>query len=127
MRLFLLPFAGQFPHSSAMPNMKQGPRKLAFCLLLLVVRSAQAADAAASMQAAAIELSYLQPGAINSISLLPAPPSPGSDEHKAEIDQLLVLQASRTPLQINRFLSEEKLELAGFAPVMPEFFTSENL
>jgi len=98
--------------------MKTFVRPLAVCLLLLV---------AASTQAANKELHYLQPKSIHPTHLLPLPPSVGSEEYKSEIDQILAIQASRTPAQIKRFQSEEKFGLAAFETVMPAWCTTDNL
>jgi len=91
---------------------------LRICLLLLVAASTHAADK---------QLRYLQPDSIRPTRLLPAPPSVGSEEYESEIDLILAIQSRRTPAQIKRFQAEEKVGLATFAAVMPEFCTSDNL
>ena len=83
--------------------------------------------AAASTHAADKELRYLQPNSICPTRLLPAPPSVGSEEYRSEIDQILAIQSKRTPAQIRRFLAEDKVGLATFAGVMPDFCTADNL
>ena len=98
--------------------MKTRVRWFITCLLLLVAASTQAADK---------DLRYLQPNSLHPTHLLPAPPSVGSEEYKSEIDQILAIQAARTPAQIKRFQAEEKLGLAAFAGVMPDSCTADNL
>jgi acid phosphatase (class A) len=89
------------------------------CLLPLLV--------AATSQAAEKELRYLLANAVRPAVLLPPPPSVGSDEYKAEIDLLLALQATRTPVQIQRFLAQDAVGLASFTSVLPNRCTPENL
>lgn len=98
--------------------MKTRVRWFITCLLLLVAASTQAADK---------DLRYLQPNSLHPTRLLPAPPSVGSEEYKSEIDQILAIQAARTPAQIKRFQAENKLGLAAFAGVMPDSCTADNL
>ncbi len=98
--------------------MKPGRRLISLCFLLLAAASARAADQ---------EFCYLQPTSVDPIRLLPAPASVGSEEYKAEIDLILAIQPMRTPVQIKRFEAEEKMTLATFADVMPDFCTVENL
>jgi acid phosphatase (class A) len=98
--------------------MKASTRPLGLFVLLLVATSARAADQ---------DHHYLQAKAVLPQNLLPAPPAVGSEEWKSEIDTLLAIQASRNSAQVARFKAEEKLTLAAFASVMPDFFNSENL
>lgn len=59
--------------------------------------------------------------------LLPAPPSLGSDEQKAEIDEVLALQAARNETQIKQFCAQETLTLAAFKDLMPGWFNPDDL
>ena len=59
--------------------------------------------------------------------LLPAPPSVGSDEQKAEIDEILAIQAARNETQIKQFRSQETLSLSAFKDIMPDWFSPDDL
>jgi acid phosphatase (class A) len=59
--------------------------------------------------------------------LLPAPPSVGSEEQKAEIEEILAIQATRTDAQIKQFRSQETLSLAAFKDIIPDWFSPNDL
>ena len=98
--------------------MRIRPRPVAIVLLLWIAASARAADQ---------KFHYLEPKSVFATHLLPPPPSVGSEEYKSEIDQILALQAARTPAQIERFRAEEKLGLSAFQGVMPSGCSADNL
>jgi len=93
-------------------------RHIAFWLSLLAVLAARGADPSQTLVA---------PRPIQARLLLPQPPSVGSDEYKAEIDELLAIQASRTDEQIQRFHSQETLGPAAFKDILPELNSADNL
>jgi acid phosphatase (class A) len=64
--------------------------------------------------------SVTTPRPVQSQLLLPAPTSDGSDEYKAEINEILALQAARTEEQIKQFHLQETLSLAAFKDIIPE-------
>lgn len=80
-----------------------------------------------STVASAEKLNYLSETAVDPVKLLPAPPSPASAEVKAELDLLVAIQTSRTPEQVARCHSEEKLGIAAFQDIVGPWFTAENL
>jgi acid phosphatase (class A) len=94
------------------------PRYIAVSLCVLAVVAARAAET---------ELRYLSPNAVQPKLLLPAPPSVESDEYKAEIQEILAIQAARTDSQTRQFRSQEKLGLEAFGGVMPDWCTPDNL
>jgi hypothetical protein len=60
-------------------------------------------------------------------SLLGDPPPDGSAEHKAEVNKILDLQASRTPEEERRCKDEEEVTVFAFSTVLGEDFNSKNL
>jgi acid phosphatase (class A) len=64
---------------------------------------------------------------VQSKFLLPTPPSVGSDEYKAEIEEMLAIQATRTEAQIKQFRSQETLGLGAFKDIMPELASPDDL
>ncbi len=71
---------------------------------------------------------FVEPGALNLPALLPPPPAPGSPTARAELDQVLALQAARTPEQAARCvqIEGETIWLFG-AEVLGPWFTEANL
>jgi acid phosphatase (class A) len=82
---------------------------------------------AVAVGAPAEELGYLSKGAIDVGSLLPAPPSPGSAESKAELEQLYWIQCHRTPEQVAAAQSDARVKLSTYRRVVGAWFTAENL
>jgi len=78
-----------------------------------------------STVASAEKLHYLSETAVDSVKLLPAPPSPTSAEAKAELDLLVLIQEQRTPEQVARCRSEEKLGIAAFQDIMGRGYRRE--
>jgi acid phosphatase (class A) len=66
---------------------------------------------------------YIAVGEIDLKALLADPPADGSDIARAEIEQLLKLQAARTPEQVARAQAEDTLTLFAFASVLGTNFT----
>ena len=71
-------------------------------------------------------LKYLTKDDVDFLALLPEPPTQGSTEQKAEIQQILAIQATRTPADEARCKMEEKFEVFQFAPIIGEGFTAEK-
>lgn len=71
---------------------------------------------------------FLVPGVPDLPALLPAPPAPGSAETRAEIEELLRLQAARTPDQAARCRQIETEDIQLFASeVLGDWFNAANL
>jgi len=71
---------------------------------------------------------YVAPGALDLKALLPAPPAPDSPETRAEIAELLGLQAVRTPAQAGRCRQIEGEDLFLFgSEVLGGWFNAANL
>lgn len=73
------------------------------------------------------ELEYLSPDAIDVGTLLPAPPSPGSAESKAELELLYWLQCHRTPEEVRAAQADARVKLSTYRRVVGPWFTAENL
>lgn len=120
-----------FLQPSLTPFMKYVPlTALAALFLALLPLSAQtAAPAPAPAPAAVAEAdptpTYLDPAQVD-VTFLGNPPADGSAQTKAEIEQLLQLQATRTPEQVARAASEAKLKPEAFAGILGSWFTKEN-
>jgi len=71
-------------------------------------------------------MKYLAQDDVNFIALLPEPPTKGSAEQKAEIQQILAIQATRTKDDEARAKREEKFEVFQFAGIVGEGFTAEK-
>jgi acid phosphatase (class A) len=99
---------------------------LAIPLLLVTAGFAGAKDKAAKMDKAEA-LHYLTPASVDVMKLLPAPPKPETDEAKADLDVVLRVQEKRTDAEVARALSEAKLKMKAFSPVVGTWFTAENL
>lgn len=71
---------------------------------------------------------FLPPGSLDLPSLLPPPPAAGSPTERVELDQILALQASRTPEQAARCvqIEHETLWLFG-SEVLGVWFAESNL
>ena len=94
------------------------PRHVAIIACMFVAVTARVADG---------QPSVTTPRPVQVKLLLPSPPSVGSDEYTAEIDEMLTMQAARTESQIKQFHSQESLGLAIFKDIMPELGTPQNL
>jgi acid phosphatase (class A) len=72
---------------------------------------------------------YLTPLSLNLYRLLPPPPEAGSAQERAELDQLLRIQANRTPAQAQRALDDSRVTLFRFADALgsPPRFTAAEL
>ena len=70
---------------------------------------------------------YLAPDSFDFKTLLGEPPTDCSDAHKQEIDELLKMQAERTPAEAARVDAEEKSDAFFFADVMGKDFNAEAL
>jgi acid phosphatase (class A) len=65
---------------------------------------------------------YIDPATFDFKAILPEPPANDSEQTRAELRQILSLQASRTPEQLARVKAESTLTLAAFAPVIGASF-----
>ena len=70
---------------------------------------------------------YVAPDQFDLQALLGDPPAENSPEHKAEVDRLLDLQASRTPAEEHRCKDEEEVTVFAFATVLGDSFSEQNL
>jgi acid phosphatase (class A) len=61
--------------------------------------------------------------------ILPPPPAAGSAQERAELDELLRIQAARTPAQVDRAQKDAQISVFRFADALgnPTGFTRENL
>ncbi len=84
---------------------------------------------AACATAVAADGAYLAPGAVNLTRLLPPPPAAGSAEERAELDELLRLQATRTPAQAQRAHDDATVSIFRLADALgsPPNFTPQQL
>jgi acid phosphatase (class A) len=71
-------------------------------------------------------LKYLAKDDVDFLALLPEPPTKDSAEQKAEIQQILSIQSTRTPADEARAKKEEKFEVFQFAPIIGPDFTAEK-
>jgi acid phosphatase (class A) len=92
-------------------------RHFAFGVSLLAALAARAAD----------QSQVLAPPPVDARLLLPAPPSVGSDEYKAEIAEILAYQASRTNDQVKQFELQANLGPAAFRDILPELNSVDNM
>ncbi|HZZ44862.1 MAG TPA: phosphatase PAP2 family protein [Tepidisphaeraceae bacterium] len=69
---------------------------------------------------------FLTPHAIDTLTLLPPPPSPTSAEHLQEIQLILKLQRDRTPAQIAQVRIDNDLSVFNFANILGPGFTPER-
>lgn len=72
---------------------------------------------------------YLTPGSLNLYRLLPPPPEAGSAQERAELDELLHLQATRTPAEVQRAQADATVSIFRFADALgnPPDFTPQRL
>jgi acid phosphatase (class A) len=67
---------------------------------------------------------YLTAAALDLYRLLPPPPEAGSAQERAELDELLRIQASRTPAQVQRAQDDANVSIFRFADALgspPQF------
>jgi acid phosphatase (class A) len=70
---------------------------------------------------------FLAPDHFDFKALLGEPPAEDSQQHSAEVDQLLMLQAHRTPIDEARCKSEEEVTVFAFATVLGQGFNEDDL
>lgn len=72
---------------------------------------------------------YLTPVSLNLYRLLPPPPEAGSAQQRAELDELLRLQATRTPAQARRAQADATISIFRFADALgnPPGFNAKSL
>ncbi|HEV2703082.1 MAG TPA: phosphatase PAP2 family protein [Steroidobacteraceae bacterium] len=72
---------------------------------------------------------YLTPVSLNLYRLLPPPPEAGSAQERAELDELLHLQATRTPDEVQRAQADATISIFRFADALgnPSGFTRQSL
>jgi acid phosphatase (class A) len=61
---------------------------------------------------------YLTPASVNLYRLLPPPPEAGSAQERAELDELLRLQATRTPATTQRAAADATVSIFRFADAL---------
>jgi acid phosphatase (class A) len=61
---------------------------------------------------------YLTPVSLNLYRLLPPPPEAGSAQERAELDELLRLQATRTPAEVRRAQEDATVSIFRFADAL---------
>lgn len=84
---------------------------------------------AACAAAVAADGAYLAPGSVNLQRLLPPPPAAGSAQERAELDELLEIQAARTPAQAQRAHADATISIFRLADALgnPPNFTPQQL
>jgi acid phosphatase (class A) len=105
-------------------------RHILLSLSLSLYSSAPAAPTMAQADAAAPAkpAHYVAPAALDFPALLPVPPAPGSPETRAEIEEVLRLQAARTAEQAARCRQIEGEDIFLFgSEVLGGWFTPANL
>jgi acid phosphatase (class A) len=70
---------------------------------------------------------YVQPGDIDWASILPGPPADDSEQHQAEVAQMLELQNRRTATDVIRCRGEVDLTFNAFADVLGDNFKERLL
>ena len=72
---------------------------------------------------------YLNPAALNLYRLLPPPPEAGSAQERAELDELLRLQATRTPAEVKRAQQDATISVFRFGDALgsPAAFNPQQL
>src|SRR5665213_2032502 len=72
---------------------------------------------------------YLTPASLNLYRLLPPPPKAGSAQERAELDELLRLQATRTPAEVKRAHDDATVSIFRFADALgsPPRFNRQQL
>src|ERR1700735_190008 len=86
-------------------------------------------QAAASQFALSTRGAYLTPTSVDLYRLLPPPPEAGSAQERAELDELLHLQATRTPAQVQRAKDDAMVSVFRFADALanPAAFNPHQL
>jgi acid phosphatase (class A) len=69
---------------------------------------------------------YIEPDTVDFQAILPNPPANGSKQTRAELNDLLVIQASRTPEQVSRARAESPPRPELFAPLIGPTFDFEK-
>lgn len=82
------------------------------------VAGAQVQQQAATAAALSPNGEYLSPVSLNLYRLLPPPPQAGSLRERAELDELLRLQATRTPAEVRRAQQDASLSIFRFADAL---------
>jgi acid phosphatase (class A) len=77
--------------------------------------------------AAVADSKFVQPADIDFKTLLTTAPSQDSDIEKQELVQILELQKTRTPEDVARAKSEEKMSVFAFSNVMGSWFNPDDL
>jgi len=79
--------------------------------------------------AAAAGASYLPAVPLNLYRLLPPPPEAGSAQERAELDEMLSIQAARTPEQVQRARADAAISIYRFADALgsPAAFNAKQL
>jgi acid phosphatase (class A) len=98
-------------------------RKFALLFILLLV----GALAVAIRTARAMQDYYLNPSQVDLIHILAPPPSPDSDEGKADLQAVLAMQHTRTQAQVKEAQADTDESVFRFADVMGPGFKPENL
>lgn len=70
---------------------------------------------------------YLPANTPDSIALLPPPPTPGSEDYKADLECARAVFKSRTPEQEKRAMKDATLTIFNFSPAIGEYFNSNSL
>jgi acid phosphatase (class A) len=68
----------------------------------------------------------VSPDAINVVQLLPDPPTPGSEEGQAELQEMLNLQSTRTDADVARARDEAEFRVTLFANVVGPGFNAKE-
>jgi acid phosphatase (class A) len=111
-------------------------RATALALLLLgwpglsALQTAAAADPGAMEQRVPADTAHcVDPSTFDIGRLLPPPPAAGSPQERAELDDLLRIQAHRTPAQAERARKDAEVSVFRFADALgnPGAFTPESL
>jgi acid phosphatase (class A) len=88
-----------------------------------------ASPAAAAQFTFSARGAYLTPMSVDLYRLLPPPPEAGSTQERAELDELLRLQATRTPAQVQRAKEDATVSIFRFADALgsPPKFNPRDL
>jgi len=92
-------------------------KRLRMPLIVLLAAMALAANPLTQQ-----EPKYLEPASIDFMAILPNPPTDDSAQTRAELDEILSLQASRTPEQVSRIKAEHSITPAAFAHLIGPTF-----
>jgi acid phosphatase (class A) len=99
------------------------PRKFTLLFILLLI----GALAVPSQFACPRQYYYLDPSRVDLIHILAPPPSPDTDEGKADLQAVLTTQHTRTEDQIREAQADTEESVFRFADVMGPGFKPENL